>query len=99
MQIVGLKQERGLHCSSNTLIFTWYTALYNEQDKDLILTTPSSKDKQDLVKPEGSLQLRKAGKNQGIGLVLDLKLRAFMACNNMLAKKVNSFIPQDTCNY
>lgn len=95
----GTKQERGLHCSSDTLILTWCTALYNEQGKDLILTTPSSKDKQDLVKPEGSLQLRKTGRNRGIGLVLDLKQRPFMACNDMVAREVSSFIPQDTCNY
>lgn len=32
-------------------------------------------------------------------LVLDLKQRAFMSCNNMVAGEVSSFIPQDTCNY
>lgn len=93
------EQERGLHCSSNTSILTRCISLYSKQGEDLILATPSSKDEQVLVKPEGSLQLRIAGRNQGVYLVLDLKQRAFMACNNMVARKVNSFIPQDTCNY
>lgn len=95
----GTKQERGLHCLSNTLILAWCISLYSNQGQDLILTTPSSKDEQVLAKPEGSLHLTIAGRNQGIDLVLDLKQRAFMACNNMVARKVNSFHPQDTCNY
>lgn len=49
--------------------------------------------------PEGSLQLRRAGGNQGLELVLDLKQRAFMVCNNMVAKEINSFFPQDTCTH
>lgn len=39
------------------------------------------------------MQLRIAGRNQGIDLVLDLKPRAFVACSNMVAREVNSFIP------
>lgn len=45
-------------------------------------------------------QLRIAGgTGEGLVLVLNLKQRAFMSCDNMVARDINSLIPQDTCNY
>lgn len=81
-----------------TPIFTRCTALYNKQGEDLTLATPSPKGEQVVVKPEGSLQLRTAGRNQGIELVLGPKQRALTACNNVVAREVNSFIPEETGN-
>jgi len=43
--------------------------------------------------------LLRGGREGGTDLILDLKQRAFMSCNDMVVIEDNSDIPQDKCNH